>query len=92
MKNYVYILSINDTKFHAGYCRDIEKAVKFYKNLPSAFANVYKLVYLEELPDDQKAFARYKEILAYTDLEKGILIDNINPDRVELEPGINIEL
>lgn len=95
MKTFVYIIQTNNSFLHVGYCRDVKAMVKFYKGLPNLVytANEFnKLVYVEEHPDKESAINRFNEINDFTKEIKEIIIEGVNPDYVDLIPGLNFDL
>lgn len=97
MKQFVYIMATFDnTIFHVGYGKDIEKIVKFYKGLPNMLTNGRnRLVYFEQIdgPDAKEmAIERFEEISSFPWDLKAALISGINPDIIELKIGVNVEL
>lgn len=107
-KNWVYIMTDSENRFfHVGYCADIVKAIKFYKELPMLPYVVKKvcektaiienpkyniLIYLEENKTQGDSFERFKQLTEGTYEMKIDLIKTFNPGFVELTPGVNIEL
>lgn len=95
MKAFVFIIATGENQYlHVGYCTDILKAVKFYKDLPTLFfkpADFSKLVYVEEHSDMESAVNNFREISAYTDAVKREIITGVNPDYIDLKIGINFE-
>lgn len=79
-----------------GSCKDIVKAIAFFQGLPQVnlIANHRSniLVHLEELFSEENAKTRFDELNKLTRLQKENLINEVNPDWVELKIGINIEL
>lgn len=96
MKQYVYIVTTNDDRMLlVGYCDDIEKTIKFFKELPNLHENTTdynRLVYVEEHSDKGICIERFDELMAFTRDLKEAVIDSCNPDWIELKPGINFEL
>lgn len=93
-KYYTYIFTRDKNTFHIGFCSDILKTIKNYSEIPSMKypPEHNRLVHLEEFSSKENACKRYDQIYALG--RNGIveLIENINPDWLTLEPGINIEL
>lgn len=86
----------DNTIFHVGYCRDIKKAIKFYSDFPSLHTNwVEKLVYFEQYEGadaEDMARERFEELTKFPWDLKAAVIGNINPEFIELIPGINVEI
>lgn len=95
MRTFVYIVTANnDRTLHVGYCKDIKRAVKFYKELPNLHLDIdyNRLVYAEEHDDRDNAIARFNELMGYPRDMKEAVIDCVNPDWIELLPGLNFDL
>lgn len=96
MKNFVYIISTGENRMlHVGYCRDILKTIKFYKTMPNLFnpmEGFTKLVYVEEHPNDDSCLARFNELNSFPNQIKEIIIESVNPEYIDLKPGLNFEL
>lgn len=96
MKHYVYILNTRAKILHVGMCEDIIKALAFYNDMPivSLDANfkLFKLLYLIEYTNLPEARKRFEELTKTAKNELVKLIKEVNPDLVELKPGINIEV
>lgn len=96
MKWYLYIFSVNNGKLlHVGFTSDILRMVKFYKSFPNMYnlKDFNKLVYIEG-PEVNvlRIEARYNEVFAMDREKKDLIIDHQNPQRIELLPGVNIEI
>lgn len=97
MAYYVFLMTDSERcNMHAGYCGHLEDMIAFYKLMPSMamdenyIQNI--LVYLEQAEHEQMVKDRLKQIVALNRIQKEDLINTINPDWVELMPGVNIEL
>ena len=91
---YTYILTNkNNTVLYVGVTSDIEKRIwqhrnKIYKNTFTAKYNIYKLVYFEEYDSIESAIAREKQLKAGSRQKKIDLINNKNPQWIELYKSI----
>lgn len=95
MRTFVYIIQTNNSFLHVGYCMDVKATMKFYKGLPNLIyppIAFNKLVYVEEHPDKESAINRFDEINDFTKEIKEIIIEGVNPDYVDLIPGLNFDL
>lgn len=96
MKHYVFMISTNEkSMLTVGWCKDILKAIKFYKELPnlSDSPDVFnKLVYVEEHPNEDSCVNRFNELMGFTVEVKEIVIASVNPNFIELIPGLNFDL
>ena len=94
MIRYVYIITNTEkTMLHTGMTKDIYKTMKFYNEMPTLFYDGRKLshlVYLEELPSEEKAMERFKSLSAGGKEKQLNTISETNPDWLELLPGVNI--
>ena len=90
MKNYfVYIMSNwNNKVLYIGITGDLEKRVHQHKNeVLDGFSKKYKakkLVYFEETLDVESAILREKQLKRWRRDKKDFLIDQLNPDRIDL--------
>lgn len=94
MKRYIFIFWRGaNSLFQIGFCRDIEKAIKAYKGIAaiSILETSAKLIYLEEV-DYQLAEKRLAELIKMGKSRQCELIEQYNPQWVELIPGENIQL
>jgi putative endonuclease len=97
-KHYTYIMTnTSKTHLHCGYCKDVYRMQKFYKEMPSMhflYENYSNniLVYLEELPNLDSVRVRLDQLMGLNREQKTGLINSINPDWVEIIPGVNVEL
>lgn len=96
---YVYLISnYSHTNIQSGYCEDVRKAIGFYSKHNDMTLNypldkyLHRLVYLEEVSSEGKAVDRLTYFTHMPNTEKIKLIESINPDWIELKPGVNIEL
>lgn len=96
MRYFVYIFAKTKAlDFHIGTTTDLKKTIAFHTvmgGLNMRFQEKTQLIYLEELPNQPSAEARFKEILALTKPAKIQLIEKVNPTYIELQPGVNIEI
>ena len=86
---YIYILSNKyDTVLYIGVTNDLVRRCHEHKaKLNEGFTkkyNVDKLVYYEVFDYIESAIAREKQIKKYSRKKKDLLIDKINPKRIEL--------
>ncbi len=86
---YIYILSSqNNTVLYTGVTNDLvrrcfEHKSKLIKGFTQKY-NVNKLVYYEVFDHIEFAIAREKQIKGLSRIKKDILIDKVNPNRIEL--------
>src|SRR5579872_4372545 len=97
MKSFVYIITSHaESHHHVGYTQDIERAVKFYEQIPTLFfegdKKLNRLVYLEEYTNTESTRSRFDELSKSPRTQINEIIKQVNPDLIELKPGINIEL
>ena len=95
MKLYVYIVTTNDDNvLHVGYCTDLKRTIKFYKELPNLEleTDYNRLVYVEEHPNEESAINRFNELMQTPREIKEFIIEGVNPEWVELVPGVNFDL
>jgi len=86
---YTYILSNkHDTVLYVGVTNNLVKRCHYHKEkLYEGFTkkyNVDKLVYYEIFDFISDAINREKQIKGYSRKKKDMLIDSINPERIEL--------
>ena len=82
--NFVYMLSNwNDSVLYIGVTSNLPRRLYAHKNgLADGFTktyNVHKLVYYEEAPYLQSAFAREKQLKGWTRAKKNALVNTMNP-------------
>lgn len=96
MTGYFYIMSDRgQTTLHLGVCPDLNKMLAFYKKMPTTAPNesyLLKLVYIEQYQDKNNAMHRFNEVTLMNSASKEAIIVAVNPDYIELIPGINIQL
>lgn len=92
---YIYILTNKSRKvLYVGVTNDLvrrfhEHKIKLNKGSFTERYNVDILIYFETYNHIDEAIKREKQIKGYSRLKKDALIENFNPDRVELyENGI----
>jgi len=96
MKRFIYIITDrNRNNLHVGLCSDLLKTIDFYRQMPTLFfdnANqLNRLVYFEEISSEGLAMERFKTVSTYTRPQKEKIIRPVNPDWVDLTPGLNYE-
>lgn len=89
MKNYyVYVMSNVSKMLYIGVTNDLKSRVAQHKNklIPGFTAryNLFKLVYAEEFGEIRKAIAREKQLKGWRRNKKVELIDQKNPEWVDL--------
>lgn len=96
---YVYLISnYKHDNIHSGHCTELAKVIDFYAQHNDMSLNypvenyLMRMVYLEELTSDSAAIERVTHFTKLPLAEKIKLIESINPDWIELKPGVNIEL
>jgi len=94
MRWYNYLFSRDLKAFHTGYCKDIIKAIKMHKDFPGMVwpPRPNLLIHLEQQSTEDEARCRLEEIISLTHAQKIKLIEENNPDIVELQIGVNITL
>lgn len=96
MKQFIYIITDrNRNNLHVGLCSDMMKTVQFYKDMPTLFFDqsqqLSRLVYFEEISSEEQAMERFKFVSTFTRLQKEKMIRSVNPNWIDLTPGINFE-
>ena len=96
MKKYVYVVTDrNRSSLHVGMSSDLEKTMKFYRDMPNLFFDsgqqLTRLVYFEELNTEQAAMQRFNLISRFTRVQKDRLVRSVNPDWLDLTIGLNFE-
>ncbi|MGK7390168.1 MAG: GIY-YIG nuclease family protein [Candidatus Cyclobacteriaceae bacterium M2_1C_046] len=86
---YVYIVTnLRHTVFYTGFTDDVERRTYEHKNqLRESFTKKYncsKLIYFEEFTDSEEALHREKQIKRYRRQWKRNLINDINPNWMDL--------
>lgn len=96
MKFYLFIFSVNArAALITGYTEDIIKTIASFKKMPNLFnpqRDFKQLVYLEMFTTNQGIIDRHKEVEVLTRQQKDELIATVNPEWIELKPGVNIDL
>ncbi|SFC60803.1 putative endonuclease [Parapedobacter composti] len=92
MAIYIYILTDSNRSYlHVGMANDLNKAIDVYSRKSRLFfdacAKVYRLVYHEAWPTEEAALRRFKELSAFTRMQKEKLIRKYNPNWVEIPAG-----
>lgn len=90
MTYYVYILTNkSNTTLYIGVTNNLQRRIYEHKNeLIDGFTKRYKLhklVFFEETNDVNSAIAREKQLKHWTREKKNKLIENINPNWLELQ-------
>ena len=96
MKRFIYIITDrNRNNLHVGLCSDLLKTLDFYHQMPTLFfdnANqLNRLVYFEEISNEELALERFKTVSTYTRPQKEKMIRPVNPDWIDLTAGLNYE-
>jgi putative endonuclease len=86
---YIYILTNeNNTVLYTGVTNDLVRRCNEHKNkLNKGFTekyNVDKLIYYEVFDEIEFAIRREKQIKGYSRMKKDLLIDKLNPNRIDL--------
>lgn len=96
MRKWFYIMASKDLmSIHVGYSKELKQTLMWYNAMPRSIKDGSKmnsLVYLEEYTQEENAIQRVKEVTSFTLQQKKKLIETINPDYIELVPGVNIEI
>ena len=90
---YVYLITnANNTVLYCGVTNDLVRRIYQHKNkLVDGFSKKYnlsKLVYFESTTDVKSAIAREKQIKGWTRSKKNILINEKNPEWLDLYSNI----
>src|ERR1700744_4039992 len=96
MKRYIYIITDrNRNNLHVGLCSDLLKTLQFYRQMPTLFFDnaqqLNRLVYFEEISNEDMAMDRFKFVSTFTRTQKEKLIRAVNADWVDLTIGLNYE-
>ncbi|TAE41998.1 MAG: GIY-YIG nuclease family protein [Sphingobacteriales bacterium] len=96
MKKYVFIVTDrNRNNLHVGLSADMMKTMGFYRTMPNLFFDagqqLTRLVYFEELRDEESADYRFKAINRFTRVQKERIIRGVNPDWLDLTIGLDYE-
>jgi putative endonuclease len=96
MKRFIYIITDrNRNNLHVGLCSDLLKTLDFYRQMPTLFfdnaSQLNRLVYFEEISNEEMAMERFKTVSTYTRPQKEKMIRPVNPDWVDLTAGLNYE-
>ncbi|WP_345951765.1 MULTISPECIES: GIY-YIG nuclease family protein [unclassified Mucilaginibacter] len=96
MKNYIYIITDrNRTNLHVGLCSDLMKTLQFYRDMPTLFFDkaqqLNRLVYFEEINNEEQAMERFKFMSTFTRAQKEKLIRLVNADWIDLTVGLKLE-
>ena len=91
---FVYILSnVTNVAIYTGVTNDLVRRVYEHKHNadPGSFTakyNIHKLVYYEAASDVRSAIAREKQIKGWTRVKKNALIEQMNPQWIDLYESI----
>ncbi|WP_207532084.1 GIY-YIG nuclease family protein [Desertivirga arenae] len=96
MKRYVFIVTDrNRNSLHVGMSSDLLKTVDFYRQMPNLFFDsaqqLTRLVYFEELNNEESAIQRFDILSKYTRAQKERVIRDVNPDWLDLSIGLEFE-
>lgn len=96
MKRFIYIITDrNRNNLHVGLSSDLVKTLKFYSEMPTLFFDsaqqLNRLVYFEEISNEDMAMERFKFVSTFTRSQKEKLIRAVNADWVDLTIGLNYE-
>jgi putative endonuclease len=96
MKRFIYIITDrNRNNLHVGLCSDLLKTIKFYNDMPTLFFDnskqLNRLVYFEEINNEEMAMERFKTVSTYTRPQKERMIRPVNPDWIDLTAALNFE-
>jgi putative endonuclease len=96
MKRFIYIITDrNRNNLHVGLSSDLLKTLEFYRQMPTLFFDnarqLNRLVYFEEINNEEQAMERFKLVSTYTRPQKEKMIRPVNPDWVDLTIGLNYE-
>lgn len=86
--------TIDNVIFHCGTCANLEKMIKFYKGLPN-ISGFNRLLYFEQYSGPgakEMATERFEELSRFPWDLKASVIAGINPEFIELLPGVNVEI
>ncbi|MBE9662135.1 GIY-YIG nuclease family protein [Mucilaginibacter myungsuensis] len=96
MRNFIYIITDrNRNNLHVGLCQDLLKTLDFYAEMPTLFfdssKHLNRLVYFEEIINDDMAMDRFKYVSTFTRPQKEKLIRSANADWTDLTKGLKLE-
>ncbi|RVU00623.1 GIY-YIG nuclease family protein [Mucilaginibacter limnophilus] len=96
MKRFIYIITDrNRNNLHVGLCSDLLKTLDFYKQMPTLFFDsaqqLNRLVYFEEINNEDMAMERFKYVSTFTRPQKEKLIRSVNKEWIDLTLGLNLE-
>jgi putative endonuclease len=96
MKHVVYVLTDrNHSNLHVGMSTDLLKTMEFYAKMPTLFFDPSKqlnrLVYFEEFSSEQAAISRFKNLNAFTKMQKQRLVMGVNANWIDLIPALKYE-
>lgn len=96
MKRFVYIITdAKRTSLQVGMSSDLLKTINFYREIPNLLfdsaSQMSRLIYFEELRDDESARHRFDLICRYTRVQKEKLIRDVNPDWLDFGIALNYE-
>lgn len=96
MKNFIYIITDrNRNNLHVGMCTDLLKTLEFYSQMPTLFfdssKHLTRLVYFEEINNDEMAMDRFKYVSTFTRAQKEKMIRSANADWMDLTKGLKLE-
>lgn len=97
MTYYIYIFTDSKRElFNVGYSFDIKRTILLYSGLPMYINEPgYRkniLVWVGTVGNEDIAKVKMNKVMAMNKAQKEKLIQSINPDWVELKPGINFEI
>jgi predicted GIY-YIG superfamily endonuclease len=96
MSHYVYLMASEDRKsIHAGWTVDLEKAIEQYNRIPSISWPQKKsnmLVYFIEYGNPEDAKLAFEEVTKWTLEKKTEAVLSLNPEFIELVPGVHFEV
>ena len=96
MKRFIYIITDrNRNNLHVGLCSDLLKTLQFYSEMPTLFfdssKHLNRLVYFEEINNDEMAMDRFKFVSTFTRAQKEKMIRSANPNWIDLTIGLTME-
>lgn len=97
MTYYIYIFTDSKRElFNVGYSFDIKRTILLYSGLPMYINEPgYRkniLVWVGTVGNEDIAKVKMNKVMGMNKAQKEKLIQSINPDWVELKPGINFEI
>jgi putative endonuclease len=93
MKKFIYIIATGERpELIVGCCSDLTKTAQVFTKMPTLHTSQDRLVYAEELNSEDAASERLKQVFGMNRVEKESLIESVNPQWIELLPGVNFEL